>query len=157
MSYFSDSDPDSMQWQIFQSAILQPSFKGLPFDLMNLTLKQPNTCYLDQVADVISYTDFVCELELVWQFQIYDATFGVTKGFPYTPFLNHALTKLRESGSLSHFLQVHKVLFPECTKSYQDLVSMSPKKVVVVFLIMLLGLLLGALIGFVENKLPFRL
>ena len=70
-----------------------------------------------------------------------DASFAVKKGFPFLPFLNMEITKMRRSGLLYHILE--RILFkkPFCPSKYNidDEAPIKIQKAVFPFSIIVLG------------------
>ena len=67
---------------------------------------------------LVSFYSF--QLELVVHMKFSDASFAVKKGFPFLPFLNMEITKMRRSGLLYHILE--RILFkkPFCPSKHND-------------------------------------
>lgn len=97
------------------------------------------------------------QLDLVTKIHVYDASFGVSKGFPYAKYMNHQLLKMKEQGALGHFFYRHQVQWPECkvppgvNAEEKDWNGLTLKKVIFLFLVVWAGFLFALLI-FVAEK-----
>jgi hypothetical protein len=85
---------------------------------------------------------------LVWKSpqKLWDASFGVTKKFPFARFMNHEITRLRGSGMLDAILEKHGMKKPICEETNDEVKSISIQKVILPFVIVSLGMTLALLI-----------
>ena len=84
--------------------------------------------------------------------KIAHASFGVKKGFPFSPFLNFELTKMRGSGLLQLINQRNALKKPLCTEeaTFDDRVQIKIQKVIFPFCIILLGIICSVIILSIE-------
>ena len=78
---------------------------------------------------------------------------GMKKGSPYTPFLNYQINKLRMTGILQNTLTRHEMIKNPCghIDEGDGPISISIKKVVFLFVILIVGSVTSALVLFIEK------
>ena len=78
---------------------------------------------------------------------------GMKKGSPYTPFLNYQINKLRVTGILQNTLTRHEMIKNPCghIDEGDGPISISIKKVVFLFVILIVGSVTSALVLFIEK------
>ena len=84
--------------------------------------------------------------------KIAHASFGVKKGFPFSPFLNLEITKMRGSGLLQLINQRNALKKPLCTEeaTFDGKVKIKIQKVIFPFSIILLGVIFSVIILSIE-------
>ena len=80
------------------------------------------------------------------------SSFGVKKGFPFSPFLNFEITKMRGSGLFQLMNQRNALKKPLCTEetTFDGKVQIKIQKVIFPFSIILLGFIFSVIILSVE-------
>ena len=82
---------------------------------------------------------------------------GMKKGSPYTPFLNYQINKLRMTGILQNTLTRHEMIKNPCEGHEGHIdegdgpISISIKKVLFLFTILIVGSVTSALVLFIEK------
>ena len=86
--------------------------------------------------------------------KIAQASFGVKKGFPFSPFLNFEITKMKGSGLLQLIIQRNALKKPSCTEevTFDDKNQIKIQKVIFPFSIILLGVIFSVIILSIEIK-----
>ena len=84
--------------------------------------------------------------------KIAHASFGVKKGFPFSPFLNFEITKMRGSGLLQLINQRNALKKPLCADetTFDGKVKIKIQKVIFPFCIILLGVIFSVIILSIE-------
>ena len=85
------------------------------------------------------------QFQIIWKSnsRMYPYAFGVTKGFPFRPFMNREIIKLREKGFIQH--ELTRVKTKKYTKPKEDLQPISIKKVIAPFAILSISFMLSLL------------
>ena len=106
------------------------------------TLNSLEHGYTDDV-NLFRYRDDHCKLRLV--FTVPGDLFGLAfhKGFPYQQFFNQEIRKMKANGGFYKIKRRHYKMNEDCTHGQVDQGSISLKKVVSAFLILLTGIFLS--------------
>ncbi len=103
------------------------------------TLNSNDQAYTDDI-NLFRYSDDRCKLRLL--FKVSGDLFGLAfkKGFPYKQFFTQEILKMKANGGYYKIKRRHYKSIGDCAEGQEDQGSISLKKVVSAFLILLVGI-----------------
>ena len=91
------------------------------------------------------------QIEKVWLYKTGPEGMPITKGLPYEIFMKKIIRQLKETGQLNQLLKKYSVSEPNCSPLYKEGKSLSLEKMISLFIISVIGILLGCIILITEK------
>ena len=91
------------------------------------------------------------QLEKVWLYQTGPEGMPIAKGLPYEIFMKKIIRQMKESGQLTKLLKKYSVSEPDCSPLHQAGKPVGFEIMISLFIISLIGILLGSIILITEK------